>query len=292
MRGFLLAAMMFGAATGAHAADMPDFLRGSLPASSTQTRNWDGWYVGGQVGYTSANMDFSRATKSLTNFINRNSVLQEPVSQWETLSRNDAQSTGFGGFVGRNFQYDELVFGVEANYNYMNKLASSSSDSLSRLIVDPTGENPPSGHSHTYDTTVTGSAALQVKDVVTFRGRAGWAADNFLLYMFGGLAVGRMDASRSVNQAYTKYDDYDTTVSTPQGSVTIHHTDVIGSASQTQAETKTNAFVVGWTAGLGLEYCLWNNLFLRGEWEYIRFVSIKDTSVSTNSARFGVGYKF
>src|SRR5882757_8565573 len=139
MRRFLLAAMMFGAVTGARAADMPDFLRGSLPASSTQTRNWDGWYVGGQVGYTSANMDFSHATKSLTNFIERNSVLQDPISQWQTLSRNDAQSIGFGAFVGRNFQYEEIVFGVEANYNYMNKLASSSTDSLSRMIVNPTG---------------------------------------------------------------------------------------------------------------------------------------------------------
>ena len=50
MRRLLLAAVMFGAAAGAQAADMPDFLRGSFPASSAPTRNWDGWYAGGQVG--------------------------------------------------------------------------------------------------------------------------------------------------------------------------------------------------------------------------------------------------
>ena len=59
MRRFLLAAMMFGAVTGAQAADMPDFLRGSLPASSAPTRNWDGWYVGGQVGPSGPLVQFS-----------------------------------------------------------------------------------------------------------------------------------------------------------------------------------------------------------------------------------------
>ena len=51
MRGFLLAAVMFGAASGAQAADMPDYLRGSI-APPTASRNWDGWYAGGQVGYS------------------------------------------------------------------------------------------------------------------------------------------------------------------------------------------------------------------------------------------------
>ena len=73
--------MMFGAASGAQAADMPDLpvLRGSFPAGlSTATRNWDGWYAGGQVGYSSANMDFAQSVVGLTNTIFRNSVLQQP----------------------------------------------------------------------------------------------------------------------------------------------------------------------------------------------------------------------
>src|SRR5437899_6061033 len=125
MRGFVLAAVMFGAASGTQAADMPDYLRGSIPAAPV-TRNWDGRYVGGQVGYSSADIDLSRAPKTLSNFTLRNSVLQEPVSQWVLLSKNHAQATGFGAFVGRNYQFDDLVFGIEANYNYMTSLSSSS----------------------------------------------------------------------------------------------------------------------------------------------------------------------
>ena len=57
-------------------------------------------------------------------------------------------------------------------------------------------------------------------------------------------------------------------------------------------EQRTSSFVAGWTAGLGLEYCLWGSVFLRGEWEYIRFINIKDTAVSMNNVRAGIGYKF
>jgi outer membrane immunogenic protein len=112
MRRFLLAAVMFGAVSGAQAADMPDFLRGSLSAPAP-ARNWDGWYAGGQIGYTSADIDFSHSVKSLTNFIERNSVLQAPLADWALLSKNHAQAVGFGAFVGRNWQWEDLVFGIE-----------------------------------------------------------------------------------------------------------------------------------------------------------------------------------
>jgi outer membrane immunogenic protein len=290
MRRLLLAAVMFGAASAAQAADMPDFLRGSIPAGPvTPTRNWDGVYVGGQIGYTSADMDFSHAPQSLTNFTLRNSVLQEPVSDWQLLSRNHAQATGFGAFVGRNYQWDDLVFGVEANYNYMTSLKSSSTNSMGLSIINPTGENPPEGHTHTYDTTLSGNASLQIKDVLTFRGRAGWATGNFLPYMFGGLAVGRVDVARTASVAWDKYDDYDIQV----GAVTVHQTDFLGSRTYpTSVEHRANSFVAGWTAGLGLEYMLWGNVFMRGEWEYVRFQKVKDISFSTNNVRFAVGYKF
>src|SRR5207245_767642 len=143
-------------------------------------------------------------------------------------------------------------------------------------IINPAGENPPAGHTHTYDTTLTAKAALQIKDVVTFRGRAGWATGNFLPYVFGGLAVGRVDVSRSAIVSYDKFDDYDTTVQTFVGFVggnpvfnttTVHSTVPLGSGTSTQTERRANDFVAGWTGGLGGEYMLWGNVFMRAEWE-------------------------
>jgi outer membrane immunogenic protein len=296
MRGLLLVAAMFGVTTAAQAADMPDFLRGSIPASAPVTRNWEGWYVGGQASYSSSEIDFGRSVVSLTNFIFRDSTLQESVSQFSLLSKNHAQSRGFGGFVGRNYQWDDVVLGVEANYNYFNNLASSSQNTLSRAIPNPAGTVVPANHTYTYNTTLTGDAALQIKDVLTFRGRAGWAAGAFLPYMFGGVAVGRMDVARSVTSNVVLRDDSVATLVDQFGNtITVAQPSVftpIPSLSQSMKEERTNSFVAGWTAGLGLEYCLFGNLFVRGEWEYIRFINVKDTAVSMNNVRAGIGYKF
>ena len=117
MRRLVLAAVMLGALSGAQAADMPDFLRGSIAAAPV-TRNWDGWYVGGEVSYSAVASDFSKSVVGLTNFIFRDSVLQQPTSQFGLLAKTTTQGTGFGAFVGRNYQWDDLVFGVEANYSY------------------------------------------------------------------------------------------------------------------------------------------------------------------------------
>jgi opacity protein-like surface antigen len=287
-----LAAAICGAASGAQAADMPDVLRGTF-APAPVSRNWDGWYVGGQASYTASEMDFSRSVVSLTNFIFRNSTLQEPTSNLSVLSKNHTQGYGFGAFAGRNWQWDEAVFGLEANYTYVANLSSSSTNSLSRAIP---GNDAPVNHTYTYNTKLSGSAAVQVKDVLTLRTRAGWAAGNFMPYIFGGLAVGRMDVARSVTSDVTRRDD-EVQVSMDQFGNTITTSlapvfSFVPSVSQSMQEQRTSSFVAGWTAGLGTEYCLFGNVFMRAEWEYIKFLSVKDTVVTLNTGRVGIGYKF
>jgi outer membrane immunogenic protein len=294
MRRLVLAAIVFGVASGAQAADMPDFLRGSIPAEQTPTRTWDGWYAGGQVGYSSTNADFSQSLVGLTNFIYRDSVLEGPTSQLSALGKSNSQGTGFGAFVGRNYQWDDLVFGVEANYNYFNSLKGSSASSIGPLQYSfPPGQFTNANDTPTFTVTLKGDASVQIKDAITFRGRAGWATGNFLPYIFGGLAVGRMDVQRNVTSTTTRRDDISTTDPiTGVTTISIGQTFRVPSQSLTQAQERTNDFVVGWTGGLGMEYVLWNSVFLRGEWEYIKFLSVMNTSITMNSAHFGIGYKF
>jgi len=291
MRRILLAALMFGAASGARAADMPDFLRGSISAP-TLNRNWDGWYAGGQVSYSAVGSDFSKSVTGLTNFIFRDSVLQQPTSEFGLLPKTTTQGSGFGAFVGRNYQSDDLVFGVEANYNYFDRLATSTSGFNSLEIVNPPGQVNAPGVTTTYGVTLTGRSAVQLKDSITFRGRAGWATGNFLPYVFGGIAVGRMDVSRSVKSDVTRRDDVTTTDFLGNTITTIGPTLPVPAQSQTLIEQRTNAFAAGWTAGLGMEYMLWGNLFMRGEWEYVKFLSVKNTVVQSNNLRAAIGYKF
>jgi opacity protein-like surface antigen len=283
MRRFFLAAVMLAVATGAQAADMPDFLRGSLPASNTPTRNWDGWYVGGQVGESWANTDYSRTAVTQTNDLFRDTTLAGPASELNVMGKVNGQSSGFGGFVGRNWQFDDVVLGVEANYNYLSSLASSTGGSIGPIQVPQPTLILPAGETAVDGITLNGRAALRVKDEITFRGRAGWATGDFLPYMFGGLAVGRMDVSSTISSSVNR------TVFDPAGG---QSTFPLPQFALTSTIGKSNAFVAGWTAGLGMEYMLWNNIFVRGEWEYIQFMSIQNTAVSENSVHAGLGYKF
>jgi outer membrane immunogenic protein len=291
MRRLLLAAMMFGTMSCAQAADMPDYLRGSV--SETPTRNWAGWYAGGQAGYSSTSMDFSQSLVGLTNFIYRDSVLEAPTSHLSALSKVNPQGTGFGGFVGRNYQWDDLVFGVEANYNYLDSVKGTSASSIGPLQYSfPPGQFTPANDTPTFFVTLRGNASAQIKDEMTFRGRAGWAIGDFLPYMFGGVAIGRMDVQRTVSSTTTRQDAISSTNALGVTTITVGPILPVPSQSLTLTQERTNDFAFGWTGGLGMEYVLWNNVFVRGEWEYIKFLSIMNSTVTMNSARAGIGYKF
>jgi outer membrane immunogenic protein len=131
--------------------------------------------------------------------------------------------------------------------------------------------------------TLNGGAALHLKDEMTFRGRAGWATGDFLPYAFGGLAVGRMDVTRTVSSSVTR------TIFFADGTTTSFP---LPQFSLSAVDGRTNNYVPGWTAGLGMDYMLWGNVFMRAEWEYVKFLTVKNTAVTENSARFGLGYKF
>ncbi|MGA2054543.1 MAG: outer membrane beta-barrel protein [Bradyrhizobium sp.] len=286
MRGVVLAAAaMLGTVASAQAADMPDFLRGSLPASSTPTRNWDGWYAGGQVEYSTANVDYGSTVVSMTNNLFRNTTLQSATAQLTLLGRTNGQNTsGFGAFVGRNYQFGDIVLGVEANYNYyLSSFGTSTSASLGPIqVAEPNLVLPP-GATAADGVTLNGNAALQIKDEMTFRGRAGWANGDFLPYAFGGLAVGRMDVTRTVTSSVER------TINFADGSTSSFP---LPQFALTATDARSNNFVVGYTAGLGLEYMFWGNIFLRGEWEYIKFMQVMGTAVTQNNVRVGLGYKF
>ena len=289
-----LVAAVFGSVSAAHAADMPDLpvLRGGFTDGlSKTTHNWDGAYVGVNGGYTTDATDFSQSVVGLTNFIFRNSVLQQPTASWSLMNKTNTQSTNFGAFVGRNWQWYDAILGLEGTYSYFNNLSTLTTGSNSLTIVNPPGDNPPAGTTDNYNVTLTGTAAAKVKDMISLRGRVGWDGGDFMPYAFAGAAVGRMDVSRSVTSDVTLTQVVTTTGA---GGATITKTTIfdVPAQSQSQIQHRTNAFAVGWTAGLGVEYCIWDGLFARVEYEYVRFSPVMNTSVTLNNARVGLGYKF
>jgi len=295
MRGLLLAAAMLGTVSAAHAADMPDLpiLRGSVSDGlSRSTHNWDGFYVGGHAGYTADATDFSQSVVGLTNYIFRDSVLQGPTSTWSLLNKTNTQSTHFGGFIGRNWQWYDAILSLEGTYSAFNNMTTSTSGSNSLVIVNPPGETRAPGITNNYAVSLTGAATAQVKDMVTLRGRVGWDGGDFMPYAFMGAAVGRMDVSRTVTSVVSLRTDTTTTDIFGNTTTTLGAWGPVPAQSGTQGQHRTNTYAVGWTAGLGLEYCIWSGLFARIEYEYVRFSPVMNTQVTLNNARLGLGYKF
>lgn len=123
--------------------------------ASWSTPQWDGFYFGGQIGYSILTSDFSDAIPSAT--------LSNSV---------DTTGTSYGGFVGYNttFWDPQLVLGMELAYNWVSSLEAFTTDGVA-------------------------TASYKLKDYLAWRGRAGYAFGAFLPYGLVGVAVGRVDYS-------------------------------------------------------------------------------------------------
>ena len=289
MRRFLLAVIMCGVAAGAQAADLPDLpiLRGSYTDGLTATRvNWQGFYIGGQGGYGSSDENFS-GSKVFTDPLfqamyspNSRLVVANPVigglPQGPLLfDRATGRTSGFGGFGGYNSQWDDVVIGVEASYLHGGFGGSSA-------VIQKNPQTPllppillQDGYLH--NVTYISTATISISDAATFRARAAYAYGCFLPYMFGGFALGNADITRTASVV-------DKT--TPGSPALPPKPDFAASLT----EGLHNHLIYGYTVGLGVDVNLVGGLFLRGEWEYIRFTSTVDTSI--NTVRAGLGYKF
>jgi outer membrane immunogenic protein len=283
MRRFLLAVVMCGVAAGAQAADMPDLpiLRGGLTDGlSRSSVNWQGFYVGGQGGYGSSDMNFNGSNQAMTATMLANTAIESElgVSRWPlNLSKTTAQSSAYGAFTGYNWQWTDVVVGVEASYMH-GKFGGASSASMRRFFSATLSD----GYYH--DITSSASSSIAISDMATLRARAAYSYGSFLPYAFAGVALGNADITRSVN-VVDRFAGYLPPFNTPCSAA---GTPFCFTPNLTYAQH--NRLIYGYSFGVGTDINLIGGLFARAEWEYIRFTAAVDTTV--NTVRLGLGYKF
>jgi opacity protein-like surface antigen len=261
--------MLLATAAPAAAADwLDDTLRGSY--SSNAPMRWDGLNLGVTMGLSSMNTDFGNSTGQQIAYTLRNTALeaQYSPSTWTTLPSSTTNSRQFGGFIGYNMQWQELVLGIDAAYIRPSNLNANASDSLSRTVTLADG---------TVDgTTISARANIKLVDYATVRARAGYAFGQFLPYAVLGVAVGRFNYSVST----------DVTVVQTSGGVT--QTFVFPTTTQ----SRDSAFSAGPVFGLGMDVSILPNMFLRAEWEYAAFAPISGIRTGVNTGRVGIGMRF
>jgi opacity protein-like surface antigen len=274
MRRLFLAAILIASIPRAFAADyeLPT-LRGSDDfgqVTKAAYPRWDGFYIGGQLGFGVASVDFARTTQPVVAYLLRETALEneQHPSDWGVLGKADVTGASFGGFLGYSTRWESLILGFELNYSWANMTTAAPTATISRSTSTSNGLD--------YFVTVTGDASIRITEYGTLRARAGFDAGIVLPYAMIGLAVGRADLARSATVSGIECD------STP----------ICSPFSFSNSETKNGAFLYGWALGGGFDLMLMPGVFVRGEYEYVAFSPVWDIKSNIQTGRMGLGLKF
>jgi outer membrane immunogenic protein len=206
---FILAAVAVTAltVTSASAADLPVRPIYKAPVL-TQVYDWSSFYVGGHVGYSWGH--------------ERDNLSQALPAPPLPADRFSVDGVIGGLHVGYNWQTGQFVYGLEGDLD--------GSGIKGRFAFD----QGPSGY--------TGALSLKNDWQASIRARAGYAANNWLLYITGGAAFAGVKSTLNASALFV--DDF---------------------------QSSANQTLTGWTVGIGAEHALSKNWIARGEFRYSDF---------------------
>ena len=270
---FATSLLAFGPIT-AEAADLtPVSMPTKVPAQ--QVGNWTGFYMGGNVGYGRGSYGASNSTGTLVN-TNGGSA---PFG-FNAVSGNGNGVTA-GIQTGYNWQIEQAVLGVEADWQYINSKVSTGNSAIP--ILAAVGGN------------FTGGASVSTDWYATFRGRVGYAFGPALLYATGGIALAETKLSANA------------TGSIPTSLFPLTY----GPLGYMNASN--SAVLVGYAVGGGIEYAVGAGWSFKGEYLHMGFgtngynltgslqspagltgviASHVDIKPSFDIARVGMNYRF
>lgn len=257
--------------------------------------DWSGFYVGGHGGYSSAALGFGNAFQAIVANDLRYSIDEAEMNASQLLSARGVHATGstYGVFAGINYQFDEVVVGLEADYTNFGRIGSTS-DRIARFKLFS------NGYFGTVD--LSGQAATKIEDFGTVRGRIGYAFGNFLPFVTGGLAVGRAVVDNAVTVRSYGYDQ--AAFAANQANGTSNYVDRYGYAVfdpnnpargvplPRVYNTTKEVVTAGIAVGAGLEYAITSNFLLRGEYQYVLFNDFQGRKAELNTVRGGAAIKF
>lgn len=253
-------------------------------------------------GYSSASTGFKNAYRPLVANEMRYSVAEAEFNASSMLASRGSSTDGasYGAFVGFNYQFDETVVGVEADYTRFDRTMITS-DSIARFKTDSLG--------YMHSVALTGAASARVEDYGTLRARGGYAIGSFLPYITGGLAIGRVQTSQTVAIADYGYDiaaykaNQAQTSGNPVAVKNFGYTangfdpknPEAGTPVRTVIQNNKTKTMGGFALGAGLEFALTQNILLRGEYQYVMLNDFEKSSangIGINTVRAGAAVKF
>ncbi len=276
-----LAAIVFGllGTTGlASVGNAADFgtqpiLRGPLPATES-TFNWSGFYVGGTASYSNATNSSASPTRIPSGLqeLTRGTTIGADLTNrfFPETRRNQNAQSGFGAFVGYNYQIEDVVLGIEADFTRAKARGNVSAAGGGRF-------NDSTGIDINYRASDVGS--YNATDFASVRARVGYAVGNALPYFTGGIAAFRGGTER-VSRVEGEFIN-STTLATIRPLATLQNTNRV-----------SERLFFGYAIGAGLDYAFSQNIFVRAEFQHMRFADVNGFNIQVNTAKVGAGLKF
>jgi opacity protein-like surface antigen len=248
---------------GAGSANAADY---AAPASTPQPQyNWSGFYVGLNAGAVLGSYKLNSSTSP-------NTYLPNPADS-AAINAAGALRTKPTGFIGGtqagyNWQSGHFVAGIEADFDFLHLRGTASSGAV------PYSVGPGVSVSHIVGNIALSSEISQfvITDyanadwLATIRPRLGYARDNWLFYVTGGLALTQLR------------DDFLYTDGVPNFALGFE-----------QGARINGALKAGSVVGLGVEAGLTSNLSFKAEYLHVNFGNTGAPQTFNNLAVFTPG---
>ena len=243
-RSFVLTAL---AGASACALVAPAFAQPPAAGPAPDTVDWNGPYVGLNLGWTGANSQArpgSATTNQLTGVSAGAGPVGVPPATFPTAQMNYSTSsvTG-GGQVGYNHQMGHVVVGLEGDMDAVGGRARQFS-SYALPATALTSAN-----------TVTINRSTEPNWTATIRGRVGWATGPVLVYGTGGLALA--DVRQSAFYTYT-----------PTVTAAVAAANPGTSFGPFANGSSAGSVLTGWTIGGGAEYAVNHAVSIGAEYRH------------------------
>lgn len=253
-----------------------DYLRGAY-AGDQEPRSagvdWAGVYGGVHAGMSVGQTDPRAMAAPLARTALPSTVITDAVARAINFKATNKSAMSYGGFVGMNWLWDDVVLGIEADYTRSN-IAANSSSTDRRIFRD-------TGTSTEYDITTNSTSRARIRDWATLRGRVGWAAGMFMPYLTAGVAFGNVDGRATVSGSWDRYD------------VSALPARPLISSGVFNGVIGRRGITYGAAYGAGIDMQLFPGMFMRAEWQHIALASGgQRPEVSINTARIAGGVKF
>ncbi len=243
------------------------------PLAPAPISSWAGWYIGLNGGYGWADPSASINPAAIP--LPATGVLVTPANAF-TLSTSP-KGWLFGGQIGHNWQFNQMVVGAELDVDWAGLKDTSSGTFLNAITIGGDAAQQ------------RGTATLESKMnwVATLRGRLGYDLGTLLPFVTGGVALSRQQST--VTLAWSNFD-----IGGGLPGVLV---------SSFSNSTNVSDTLWGYAVGGGLDWAIAPHWVLRGEYLFLGFekkthnapmagVTSIENGMNVSVARAALSYRF